>query len=292
MKTVLFVCTGNTCRSPMAEAIARSAVSDGRIDLASQENLEIFSAGLHAVDGAPLSHEAAELLHERGLQCSGRSVRLTAEMARKADLVLGMTSAHVAGIRGLLDGLLLIEQPLHRDIALQHSLHSWKDRPPLIIDESDGTLDSLPSALNLGYDGTSHKNCKGIVKGLANAALLNKRQLEQPEKNFLLTGEDLANVGPIALNQDLAIVAALGIPHVERNGHHYFRGLSMFPGKLSEELALPDLYRIHEDGFPTLDIRDGRLNLSRVNNTPFGTEHLLDSAQFTPLSEWSVESLA
>jgi hypothetical protein len=162
----------------------------------------------------------------------------------------------------------------------------------LIIDESDGTLDSLPTALDLGYDGTSHKNCKGIVKGLANAALLNKRQLEQPEKNFLLTGEDLANVGPIALNQDLAIVAALGIPHVERNGHHYFRGLSMFPGKLSEELALPDLYRIHEDGFPTLDIRDGRLNLSRVNNTPFGTEHLLDSAQFTPLSEWSVESLA
>ena len=195
-------------------------------------------------------------------------------------------------IHGLLDGLLLIEQPLHRDIALQHSLHSWKDRPPLIIDESDGTLDSLPTALNLGYDGTSHKNCKGIVKGLANAALLNKRQLEQPEKNFLLTGEDLANVGPIALNQDLAIVAALGIPHVERNGHHYFRGLSMFPGKLSEELTLPDLYRIHEDGFPTLDIRDGRLNLSQVNKTPFGTEHLLDSAQFTPLPEWSVESLA
>ena len=195
-------------------------------------------------------------------------------------------------IHGLLHGLLLIEQPLHRDIALKHSLHSWKDRPPLIIDESDGALNSLPKALNMGYNGTSHKNCKGIVKGLANVAMLKKQQIEDPEKNFLLTGEDLANVGPIALNQDLAIMAAFGISHVERNGHHYFRGLSMFPGELSEELALPDLYRIHEDGFPTLDIRDGRLNLSQVNKAPFGTEHLLDTAQFTPLAEWSAESLA
>jgi len=122
--------------------------------------------------------------------------------------------------------------------------------------------------------------------------MLKKQQIEDPEKNLLLTGEDLANVGPIALNQDLAIMAAFGISHVERNGHHYFRGLSMFPGELSEELALPDLYRIHEDGFPTLDIRDGRLNLSQVNKAPFGTEHLLDTAQFTPLAEWSAESLA
>ncbi len=195
-------------------------------------------------------------------------------------------------IRELFRGLLLIEQPLHRDIALRHSLHSWENRPPLIIDESDGSLESLPAALDLGYDGTSHKNCKGIVKGIANAALLKKEQSRQPGKNLLLTGEDLANVGPIALNQDLAMVAALGIPHVERNGHHYFRGLSMFPAELQGDLALSGLYHMHRDGFPTLDIRDGVIDLKNVNRAPFGTDHLLDSTQFTPLEDWSADSLA
>ena len=45
----------------------------------------------------------------------------------------------------------------------------------------------------------------------------------------MLTAEDLTTVGPVALQEDLAVVATLGIEHVERNGHHYFRGLSMFP---------------------------------------------------------------
>ena len=229
--------------------------------------------------------------------CGGAQPRITLDGNEQFASVDGFREFYEAclgdpQIRGLFEGLLVVEQPLHRDVALQHDLHGWTDRPPLIIDESDGDLESLPTALDLGYDGTSHKNCKGILKGLANAALLMKRQSEQPEKKFLLTGEDLANVGPIALNQDLAIVAALGIHHVERNGHHYFRGLSMFPGKLAGTLAPPGLYRSHEEGFPTLDIRNGSLGLSRVNSAPFGTEQLLDSTQFTSLEDWSVDSLA
>jgi hypothetical protein len=68
---------------------------------------------------------------------------------------------------------LVVEQPVHRDRALAEeagaALREWPGRPPLIIDESDGEVGDVVRALALGYNGTSHKNCKGIVKGLANA---------------------------------------------------------------------------------------------------------------------------
>jgi len=96
------------------------------------------------------------------------------------------------------------------------ALRAWPDRPRLIIDESDGALGDLPRALALGYAGTSHKNCKGIVKGIANACLLEKRR--RSGERVVLTGEDLCNLGPVALLQDLAMTALLGIEHVERNG--------------------------------------------------------------------------
>jgi cyclopropane fatty-acyl-phospholipid synthase-like methyltransferase len=44
-----------------------------------------------------------------------------------------------------------------------------------------------------------------------------------------MSGEDLCNVGPVALLQDLVVQAALGVTSVERNGHHYFKGLSAWP---------------------------------------------------------------
>ncbi len=173
--------------------------------------------------------------------------------------------------------LLCVEQPLHRDTALHDSVRpallDWPDAPPLIIDESDGSLDSLPRALALGYRGASHKNCKGITKGLANAALLWKH-------GGLLTGEDLACTG-LALLQDLAVAALLGLTHVERNGHHYFRGLSQFPRETQHALlaAHPTLFDEHpalfthttQPPFTTLHIRNGALDLTSINAAPFGT---------------------
>ena len=188
-------------------------------------------------------------------------------------------------------GLIFIEQPLHRSVALEEDLKAWSDRPPIVLDESDQSLQSLPKALDLGYQGCSHKNCKGIVKSLANAALIQVRNRNSPQDTYYLSGEDLANVGPIALNQDLAMVASLGIHHVERNGHHYFKGLSMFPKNSWDTIAEKALYKKHEEGFPTLQIQNGNLDLTSVNQAPFGTTSLLNSEQFTPLKEWNVESL-
>ena len=195
-------------------------------------------------------------------------------------------------IRPMLDRLIFVEQPLHRDRALEpavgEALRAWgSEKPPLVIDESEATLESLPAALELGYRGTSHKNCKGIVKGIANACLLEHRR-RRDGTDLLLSGEDLANVGPVALLQDLAMMASFGIRHVERNGHHYFKGLSMYPEALQQQVLADhgDLYRRHPDGFPTLAIQGGEIHLRSVIESPFGCRGIPDLRAFPTLDEW------
>jgi hypothetical protein len=85
--------------------------------------------------------------------------------------------------------------------------------------------------------------------------------------------------------QDLAMMALLGISHVERNGHHYYRGLSMFPADWQQAMltAHGDLYSRHPGGFACLQIHDGRLRLGSANAAPFGVEPLLDPSGFAPL---------
>jgi hypothetical protein len=193
----------------------------------------------------------------------------------------------------LFDSLILVEQPLHRSVALDETavgdvLHQWTDGPPLIIDESDGSLDDLPRALALGYRGTSHKNCKGIVKSLANAALLFKHRAQNPDVSVHLSGEDLAGVGPVAMLQDLAMISLLGINHVERNGHHYFKGLTMYSEGLQAQVlnSHPDLYQPCSRDFPSLHIQNGCLTLHSVNHSPFGFSPDIPLDSFEPLNSW------
>ena len=97
-----------------------------------------------------------------------------------------------------------------------------------------------------------------------------------------MSGEDLCNVGPIAVIQDLAVMSALGIESVERNGHHYMAGLSQFPEATQRQVltAHAGLYRTSDQGWPTLDIRDGQIHLRSVNDQPFGTGFELDLSAF------------
>src|SRR5258705_4983578 len=89
MKTVLFVCTGNVCRSPMAEGIFRYAVQ-GRGDY------RVFSASLGAMEGQPPSHYAVQAVRELGIDISGqRSRMLTPELVQQADFIFGMTHSHI-----------------------------------------------------------------------------------------------------------------------------------------------------------------------------------------------------
>ena len=190
-----------------------------------------------------------------------------------------------ASIRRMVDdSLLFVEQPVHRDAALlpevKETFLDWQDAPPVIIDESDADIDSLPTALKLGYAGTSHKNCKGILKSVAALGTIKKEQ--SVTRQLILSAEDLGNIGPVALLQDLAVVAALGIPHVERNGHHYFAGLSMFPAPIQDQTARdhPDLYQRNTSGLLALQPSHGQLHLDSVNDAPLGVSQQIDLQHF------------
>jgi RpiB/LacA/LacB family sugar-phosphate isomerase len=92
MKTILFVCTGNVCRSPMAEGLFRHAVK-GRGDFC------VLSAGVGAIEGQPPSAYAIQALRELGIDISQqRSRMLTAELVNQADYIFGMTHGHVDAI--------------------------------------------------------------------------------------------------------------------------------------------------------------------------------------------------
>ena len=189
-------------------------------------------------------------------------------------------------LKEFLRHLLFVEQPVHRDFALQAEagavLAAWRSRPPMIIDESDATLEDLPIALGLGYAGTSHKNCKGVFKGIANRCLLAHLTRNDPARLLLMSGEDLCNIGPVALLQDLAVMAALGISSIERNGHHYHAGLSQFPEPVQRLMLAHhgDLYGASGAGWPTLKIASGQLDLGSINRAPFGAGFRLDVEQF------------
>src|SRR5580658_10753919 len=89
MKTVLFVCTGNICRSPMAEGLFRHATR-GRTDS------RVLSAGVGALEGQPPSTHAVRALKELGIDIAHlRSRMLTSELVDQADYIFGMTHSHV-----------------------------------------------------------------------------------------------------------------------------------------------------------------------------------------------------
>ena len=190
---------------------------------------------------------------------------------------------------GLFQHIAFVEQPFPRRISLSQTsasaIRAGNAIKPLIIDESDAGLDSFPKAIRLGYSGTSHKNCKGVFKSLANRALM--LQLLDDKARLFMTGEDLQNLPIVPLHQDLLMVAILGLTHCERNGHHYNRGLSMLSGKDKQSVIKnhPDLYQRRGDEW-YLKVQQGQVAINSLFRTGFGVADEPDWDSMTELRSW------
>ena len=91
---LLFVCTGNSCRSPLAEAIAQREIAER-----GWSHVAVASAGIAAVPGAPASDGAVQVAGEQGIDLTHHRTRpLTPELVEWADLVLAMSASHLAAV--------------------------------------------------------------------------------------------------------------------------------------------------------------------------------------------------
>jgi hypothetical protein len=184
-------------------------------------------------------------------------------------------------LRRLSASVAYIEQPVARARALRTRIAAAR---PVIIDESDGALDAFVEARALGYAGVSSKACKGVWRSLLNFA-----RCRHWGEGYFMTGEDLTTLAGICVQQDLALVALLGLAHVERNGHHFIDG---FDGRPKAEAvrfmeAHPDLYADTPRG-PRLAIREGALELGSLEVPGLGAREEPDYAamQAMPKAAW------
>jgi hypothetical protein len=197
----------------------------------------------------------------------------------------------VAGIRGrkalarLWDSILFIEQPIARKLALDVDLRTIDLGKPVIIDESDGELDTFVRARDRGYAGVSSKTCKGLYKSVLNAARCAAWNAQEGSQRYFMSAEDLTTQAGLSVQQDLALVNLLGITHVERNGHHYVNGMAAQPE--SEQAAFlkahPDVYE-RSHGAVRLKITGGRIAIASLACPGFASDAMPDFAAMRWLS--------
>ena len=175
-------------------------------------------------------------------------------------------------LKRLAASIVFVEQPIKRQNALAADISALARVKPVIIDESDDSLDAFPRAKALGYRGVSSKTCKGLYKSLINAA-----RCKDWGEGYFMTGEDLTIQAGIALQQDLALVSILGLTHVERNGHHYVNGMAGLPAHEQQEFLEEhqDLYE-HSHGATRLRIQGGMIQMKSLDCPGFASRALPD----------------
>ncbi len=218
------------------------------------------------------------------LDAQDRPYRVTLDgneqFADAADVRELMTAiSRAPELRRLDQAILYVEQPLHRDVTLRHRLMALPGGHPVIIDEADGPLDAFSRAREVGYRGVSSKACKGLYRSLLNAS-----RIAASGPPMVHAAEDLTCQRGLSVQQDLAIVAFLGLGHSERNGHHFGSATAGAPvAEMADFLdAHPGLYRV-DDGRVTLRIADGALDLRSLDCPGFGARPRPDIRSLEPM---------
>lgn len=121
---ILFVCTGNTCRSPMAEGMLRKLARDRGLDV------QVRSAGVAAMKGASISRHAEAILRDRGITDAFESTPIDAELTDWADLVLTLTQGHkrqvIHTFPDAADKIFTLKEYVEDDAALLANLEEFR----------------------------------------------------------------------------------------------------------------------------------------------------------------------
>ncbi|MCS7222079.1 MAG: low molecular weight protein arginine phosphatase [Anaerolineae bacterium] len=145
MKTLLFVCTGNLCRSPMAAELMRQRLAAAGLD----SQVQVRSAGIWAMAGRPASEGTIQVMAERGIDLSQhRAHELDASDIAQADLILVMEEAHRRWI------FHLAPQHLHKVFLLSEMAgkhHDIQDPYGQPLSEYRRCAEELDSLLNAGF---------------------------------------------------------------------------------------------------------------------------------------------
>ncbi|ALG74388.1 hypothetical protein VY88_19955 [Azospirillum thiophilum] len=198
-----------------------------------------------------------------------------------AELLDRMDAApELAGFRR---ALAYLEQPIAREAALARPLGAVAERVPVIIDESDDGYDAFPRARAMGYRGVSSKSCKGLYK-----AILNRARCAAWGPPHFISAEDLTCQAGLSVQQDTALVAFLGIPHAERNGHQYGGGFAGEAEGAAFLAAHPGFYTRDTDsdggGTVRLATGSGRLETASLHGPGFAHACDPDWSGLSPLS--------
>lgn len=182
-----------------------------------------------------------------------------------------------ARLKKLASSIAFIEQPVKRQNVMNDDVSELAEEKPVIIDESDDSLEAFPLARRRGYTGVSSKACKGLYKSILNSARCLLWNREEGSARYFMSGEDLTTQAGLAVQQDLALAALLGLAHVERNGHHYVNGMAALPGAEQNAFleAHPDLYE-RSHGAVRLKITNGALALGSLFRPGYASGALPD----------------